>query len=51
MTPGRSIRMCKPTKEEFIELAKTGNLIPVYKDIVADLETPVSTFLKTERGD
>lgn len=38
--------MIKPTKEEFIELAKEANLIPVYKEIVADLETPVSTFLK-----
>ncbi len=43
--------VCKPTKEEFIELAKKGNLIPVYKEIVADLETPVSTFLKIEKGD
>ena len=38
--------MYKPTKEEFIELAKEGNLIPVYKEIVADLETPVSTFMR-----
>jgi len=43
--------MHKPTKEEFIELAKKGNLIPVYREIVADLETPVSTFIKTEKGD
>lgn len=43
--------MCKPTKEEFIKLAESGNLIPVYKEIVADLETPVSTFLKTEKGE
>ena len=38
--------MYKPTKEEFIELAEEGNLIPVYKEIVADLETPVSTFMR-----
>lgn len=43
--------MCRPTKEEFFELAGKGNLIPVYKEIVADLETPVSTFLKVEKGD
>ena len=43
-------QMIKPTKEEFIELAKQGNLIPVYKEIVADLETPVSTFMKIDRG-
>ncbi len=40
-----------PTKEEFIELAKTGNLIPVYKEVVADLETPVSISLKIEKGE
>ena len=27
-----------------------GNLIPVYREIVADLETPVSAFLKISRG-
>lgn len=43
--------MFKPTKEEFIELAERGNIIPVYKEVVADLETPVSTFLKIEKGD
>ncbi|NQT06049.1 MAG: anthranilate synthase component I [Candidatus Omnitrophica bacterium] len=43
--------MFRPTKEEFIELAKKGNLIPIYKEIVADLETPVSTFIKAEGGD
>ncbi len=43
--------MFKPTKEEFIELAKNGNLIPVYREIVADLETPVSTFLKLNKSD
>ena len=42
--------MHKPTKEEFIKLAEKGNLIPVYKQIVADLETPVSTFLKIDDG-
>ena len=42
--------MIKPSREEFIELAEKGNLIPVYKEIVADLETPVSTFLKIEKG-
>lgn len=41
----------RPTREEFIELAKQGNLIPVYEEIVADLETPVSTFLKVDHSD
>ncbi len=38
--------MYKPTLEEFKEKAREGNLIPVYKEVLADLETPVSAFLK-----
>lgn len=38
--------MYHPSKEEFLRLAKRGNLVPVYKEILADLETPVSAFLK-----
>ena len=32
--------------EEFRELAQRGTFVPVYKEIVADLLTPVSAFLK-----
>ncbi|OGC32359.1 anthranilate synthase component I [candidate division WOR-1 bacterium RIFOXYB2_FULL_48_7] len=35
-----------PDKKTFIKLAKKGNLVPVFKEIVADLETPVSAFRK-----
>jgi anthranilate synthase component 1 len=35
-----------PDKTLFKKLAKEGNLIPVYREVSADLETPVSTFLK-----
>src|SRR3989338_7682783 len=35
-----------PSKEDFLKLAKKGNLIPVYREINGDLETPVSAFLK-----
>ena len=35
-----------PSKKEFLRLTKRGNLIPVYKQIQADLDTPVSAFLK-----
>ena len=34
------------TFEEFVDLAKRGNFVPVVKEIVADLLTPVSAFLK-----
>ncbi len=43
--------MVQPDKKEFIALAQKGNLIPVWRDILADLETPVSAFLKLAQGD
>lgn len=38
--------MCYPNEKQFIRLAKKHNLIPVYKEILADTETPVSAYLK-----
>src|SRR3990170_2877390 len=38
-----------PTLDEFREIAKTHNLIPVGRDILADTETPVSAFMKIDR--
>lgn len=35
-----------PSYEEFEKLSRQGNLIPVYAEVLADLETPVSAFLK-----
>ena len=43
--------MFKPSLEEFKKLAKSGNLIPVYKEILADLDTPVSAYMKIGDGD
>ncbi len=40
-----------PDFKTFRKLAKKGNVIPVYEEILADLETPVSGFLKVARGD
>ncbi|MFZ3071915.1 MAG: anthranilate synthase component I [Thermodesulfobacteriota bacterium] len=39
-----------PTLDEFREIAKTHNLIPVGRDILADTETPVSAFMKIDNG-
>ncbi len=39
-----------PTEKEFRALSKKGNLIPVIAEIQADLETPVSAFLKVCKG-
>ena len=38
--------MYVPSLEEFKELAKYSNLIPVYVEINADLETPVTAYMK-----
>lgn len=35
-----------PTFEAFQGLLKTGNLIPVYKEVFADTDTPISLFSK-----
>ena len=43
--------MYYPTLEEVRRLKKHGNLVPVCRDIQADLETPVSAYLKIARGD
>ena len=40
--------MYYPTLEDFREKAQHGNLIPVYKSILADMETPVSAFYKID---
>ncbi|MCJ7751523.1 MAG: anthranilate synthase component I, partial [Armatimonadetes bacterium] len=38
--------MYYPSKAEFREKAKHGNLIPVWKEVLLDTETPVSAFRK-----
>jgi len=44
--------MLQPTESEFERLAAKGfNLIPVFEEVAADLETPVSAFLKIAHGD
>ncbi len=45
--------MYTPSLVEIRDLAKSSsaNLAPVYRDVPADLETPVSAFLKVARGD
>ena len=39
-----------PDFKEFCSLAKQGNLIPVYREILADFETPVSALAKIDEG-
>lgn len=42
--------MIVPTRSEFHALAKTGKLVPVYRDVFADHDTPVSAFRKIDDG-
>jgi anthranilate synthase component 1 len=39
-----------PDLSQFAELARQGNFVPVYREWVADLDTPVSAWLRTCRG-
>src|SRR4026208_787298 len=41
--------MIQPTFKEFSRLAKQGNLVPVYQELLMDLETPLSFFKRLER--
>ena len=43
--------MYHPDIETFRSLTRKGNLIPIYRDICADTETPVSAFKKIDRHD
>jgi len=41
--------MYTPSFQEFKELSKHGNLIPVFREILADEETPVTALLKIRK--
>ena len=45
--------MIYPDKEQFLKIAKEKSVLPVYTEILADLETPVSVFqkVKTDKYD
>ncbi len=46
----RDVVEIEPVKTEFLSLARGGNLVPVSCDLPADLETPISAFLKLRNG-
>lgn len=41
--------MLKPSFEEFVHLARQGNLIPIYQELLMDLETPLSFFRRLDK--
>ena len=42
--------MIVPTRSEFETLARGGRLVPVYREVFADHDTPVSAFRKIDEG-
>lgn len=42
--------MYTPSREYVVDYRGPGNMVPVYRSILADLETPVSAYLKVARG-
>lgn len=40
--------MIYPDFKEFRKMAEKGNVVPVYTEVLADMETPVSAFLKID---
>jgi anthranilate synthase component 1 len=40
----------RPSQEEFVQLAERGNLIPLVREISADLDTPLSLFRRLDDG-
>ncbi len=44
--PATGLRGIKPDIDAFLELARTHTVVPVYREMMADLETPVAAFAK-----
>ena len=42
--------MILPSYRDFTALARRGNLIPVYEEILMDLETPVSFYNRLRKN-
>ena len=49
-TVGPGLPPLSPTREEFHALAAQGNLIPIFAELAADLDTPLSAFLRLRPG-
>jgi anthranilate synthase component I len=45
-----NVRVYTPSREEFVAAAARGNLIPVYRELLADGDTPVSAYAALGAG-
>src|SRR3989454_2729426 len=50
-TSGIGIPSLSPTRDEFRALAAQGNLVPVFAELPADLDTPLSAYLRLRRSE
>jgi anthranilate synthase component 1 len=48
--PNAGAAMVFPDFNDFCQLAEKGNLVPVYREIMADMDTPVTAFRKIDDG-
>ena len=46
----RRLAVIHPGKEEFLRLARRCNVVPVFREITADTDTPISLFKKVAHG-
>ena len=46
--PGPEAVLLRPSQEAFEELATRGNLVPVVRELLVDMDTPVSLFRKLD---
>src|SRR5262249_59524245 len=44
--PGECDVVTYPSRDEFLSLARQHTVVPVWREVLADLETPVSAFVK-----
>jgi len=49
-TAAHALPPLSPSREEFHRLSAGGNLVPVYAEVAADLDTPLSAFLRLRPG-
>ena len=49
-TPPRTRAVAQPSREEVYQLFGQGDLVPVYRTLLADLETPVSVYMKLAKA-
>jgi anthranilate synthase component I len=41
---------CRPPRREFDELSRAYSIVPVWREVVADCQTPVAAFLRLQSG-